>query len=70
MEDFLILDQDRCSGPSVDFSILINQNFTSIEIQNKMEDLGEKMKTHVLKISPGSRAWFYPSGKLKSNKDF
>ena len=30
------------------------KNSTLIEIQNKMEELGEKMKTHVSKISLGS----------------
>ena len=63
-------DQDSCSRLSVEFSMLNNQNVTSIEIQKKMEDLGEAMKTHVLNISWGSCAWFYPLGKLKSHKDF
>ena len=34
-----------------------------------MEDLGEKMKTHVSKISPRSWALFYPSVEVKSHKD-
>ena len=49
-------DQDSCSRPSVEFYRLNNENVTSIEIQKKMDDLGEKMKTHVSKISPESRA--------------
>jgi hypothetical protein len=40
----------------VEFSRLINQNVTLIEIREKMEDLGEKLKTHVSKISLGSWA--------------
>ena len=43
--------KDEC-----EFSRLTNQNFTSIKIQEKMEDLGEKLKTHVSKNSTGSRA--------------
>ena len=50
------MSQDGCSRPSVGFSILRKQYFTSIGIREKMVDLGEKMKTHVLKISPGARA--------------
>ena len=38
------------------FFRLRNQNFTLIGIREKMENLGEKMKTHVSKISLGSRA--------------
>jgi hypothetical protein len=48
--------QDGCSSLDVGFDRLRNQNFTSIEIREKMEDLGEKLKTHVSKISPGSWA--------------
>jgi hypothetical protein len=39
----------------VGFFKLSNQNVTSIGIQEKMDDLGEKMKTHVSKIFP--RSW-------------
>jgi hypothetical protein len=53
---FSLLAQDGCSRLGAWFSILSNQYVTSIGIQEKMEYLGEKMKTHVLKISPGSRA--------------
>ena len=35
------------------FFRLSNQNLTSIGIREKMEDLGEKMKTHVSKFSQG-----------------
>ena len=56
LEIFSLLAQDGCSRLSVGFSIFCNQNVTSIGIREKMEDLGEKMKTHVLKISLGSRA--------------
>ena len=56
LENFLNWAQDNCSRPSVEFAILNNQNVTSIEIQKKMEELGEKMKTHVSKIAQGSRA--------------
>lgn len=38
------------------FFILNNQNATLIDIREKIEDLGEKLKTHVLKISLGSQA--------------
>ena len=48
--------QDGCSMLGVGFAILSNQNVTSIEIQEKIEDLGEKLKTHDSKISPGSQA--------------
>ena len=41
---------------SVEFSILTKQNVTSIEILKKVENLGEKMKTHVSKISLRSQA--------------
>ena len=40
----------------MEFDILNKENVTSIEIRKKMEELGEKMKTRVLKTSPGSRA--------------
>ena len=56
LEKFSTWDQDGCSRLGARFSILSNQNFTSIEIWEKMEYLGEKLKTHVSKISPGSRA--------------
>ena len=56
LRKFSLLFQDGCLRPSVGFSILINQYVTSIGIQEKMVDLGEKMKTHVSKISLGSRA--------------
>jgi hypothetical protein len=38
------------------FARLRNQNVTSIEIQEKMEDLGENFKSRVSKISLGVRA--------------
>ena len=47
-------DQDSCSSLSAEFPRLNNQNVISIEIRKKMEELGEKMKTHVSKISPRS----------------
>ena len=56
LENFLTWFQDRCSSLSAYISILNNQNVTSIEIRKKLEDLGEKMKTHVSKISSRSRA--------------
>ena len=40
----------------MEFTRLNNQNSTLIKIRKKMEELCEKMKTHVLKISPRSRA--------------
>ena len=55
-EKISTLAQDGCSRPGAGFVILSNQNFTSIGIWEKMKDLGEKMKTHVSKISPGSQA--------------
>ena len=56
LENFSTRAQDGCLRLSAKFSRLNNKNFTSIEILEKMEDLGEKMKTHVSKISLGSRA--------------
>ena len=53
----------------MEFSILRNQNFTSIEIQKKMEEFDEKMKTHVSKISLGSQPLIYPSRNMKSHLD-
>jgi hypothetical protein len=50
--------QDSFSRLSVEFSRLNNQNVILIEIWEKMEDLGKKMKTHVSKISLGSPVWF------------
>ena len=35
-----------------------------------MDEFDEKMKTHVSKISRGSRSSIYPSGMTKSNLDF
>ena len=52
---FSLLAQDGCSRPGARFARLSNQYVTSIEIREKMEDLCEKMKTHVSKISP--RSW-------------
>ena len=52
-ENFSLLAQDGCSRPGVGFVRLSNQNITLIGIREKMEDLGEKMKTRVSKISPG-----------------
>ena len=48
--------QDGYLRPSAEFNVLNNENVISIEIREKMEDLGEKLKTHVSKISLGSRA--------------
>ena len=56
LEFFSTLDQDGYLRRGVGFSILRNQNVTSIRIREKMEDLGEKLKTLVSKISSGSRA--------------
>ena len=55
LEKFSTLDQDGCSRMGVGFAILSNQNVTLIEIREKMEDLGEKLKTRVSNISP--RSW-------------
>jgi hypothetical protein len=41
---------------SAEFVILNNQNSTLIDIPKKMEGFGEKMKTHVSKISLGAQA--------------
>ena len=56
LRKFSILAQDGCFRPSAGFSRLRNQYVTWIKIQEKMVDLGEKMKTHVSKISLGSWA--------------
>ena len=60
LENFPLLDQYGCSWPSAGFARLINQYVTWIRIREKMEDWGEKMKTHVSKITPGSSAKNYP----------
>ena len=70
LEFFLTWSQNSCSRPSVEFVILKNQNSTSIKIRKKMEEFGEKMKTHVSKISSGSRASVMSSGKMKSHNRF
>ena len=56
LEKFSTWDQDGCSSSGAGFFILSNQNVTSVEIREKIEDLGEKMKTRVSKISLGSWA--------------
>ena len=56
LENFLLLAQDGCLRPSAGFARLSNQYVTWTGIREKMEDWGEKMKTHVSKISPGSWA--------------
>ena len=53
LEKISLLPQDGCSSLGARFSRLSNQHVTSIGIRDKMEDLGEKMKPHVSKISPG-----------------
>jgi hypothetical protein len=60
LENFPLLAQDGCSRPIFGFVRLSNQYVTSIEIREKMVDWGEKKKTHVSKISPGSQARNYP----------
>ena len=42
--------------PTMDFFRLNNQIFTSIKVQNKMDEFDEKMETYVSKISQGSRS--------------
>jgi len=56
IENFSTLDQDGCSRSGAGFVRLRNQHVNSIRIREKMEDLGEKIKTHVSKIYPGSWA--------------
>ena len=56
------LAQDGCSRLGVGFSILINQHVTSIEIQEKMEDLGEKEKTMSQKFLRGHGPEISPRG--------
>lgn len=56
LENFSLLAQDGCSRLGVGFVILRNKNITLIMIREKMEGLGEKMKTHVSKISLGLQA--------------
>ena len=70
LENFPLLDQDGCSRPSAGFSRLSNQYVSWIGIREKMVGWGEKMKTHVSKISPGSRAHGSASWDVKSHKDF
>ena len=67
---FYHLSSNSFSRSSGVFSKLNNQNSTSIKIQKKMEEFGEKMKTHVSKISLGSLALVWPSGKIKSHNGF
>ena len=52
------------------FVRLSNQIITSIGIREKMEDLSEKMKTHVSKISPGSRAKKLALGEVEESQGF
>ena len=61
----LIWTQNNCLSPSAYFDRLNNQNNRSIEIQKKMEEFGEKMKTHVSKISLGSRPQSSPQGRQR-----
>ena len=56
LRKFSLLAQDGCSRPSLGFSILSKQYVTWIRTREKMEDWDEKIKTHVSKNSPGSRA--------------
>ena len=56
LEKFSTWDQDGYSRPGPRFPRLSNQNVTSIDIRKKMGDLGEKLKTHILKISLGTHA--------------
>ena len=44
--------------------------FHLVRVSRESGILGLKMKTHVLKISPGSRAHGSASGEVKSHKDF
>ena len=62
LENYLNLDQYGYLRPSVRFFRLRNQNSTSIEIREKMEDLGKKLKTHVSKISLGHGPEISPRG--------
>ena len=55
LEIFSLLAQDGCLRLGEGISILRNQYVSSIGIQEKMGDVGEKMKTHVSKTSPRSR---------------
>ena len=56
LEKFSTLAQDGCLRPGAGFARLSNQNVILIEIREKIEDLGEKMKTHVSKNSTRSPA--------------
>ena len=56
LEKFSLLSQDGFLRVGVGFYRLSNQYVIWIGIREKMVDLGEKMKTHVSKISLGSRA--------------
>ena len=47
------LDQYGFSSPGVGFVLLRNKNITSIDISEKMEDLGEKHENPCLKIFSG-----------------
>ena len=62
LEIFSLLAQDGCSRSGAGFVILRNKNVTLIRIREKMEYLGEKMKTHVSKISPGPGPEISPRG--------
>jgi hypothetical protein len=62
LETFSLLSQDGCSRLSVGFVRLRNQNITSIKIREKMEYLGEKIKTHLKKFLRGPGLEISPSG--------
>ena len=57
------------SSSSAGYHGISNQSFIWFEFREKVEYWGEKMKTHVSKISPGSRAHGSASGEVKSHKD-
>ena len=54
----------------MEFVGLSKKYVTSIGIQDKMEYLGEKMKTHVLKITRGPGPEISPRGSLTVTRIF
>ena len=62
--------QDGFLRPVTRFVRLRSRIVTLIGIQEKMEYLGEKMKTHVLKFSQGSWARNQPYREVEESQGF
>ena len=67
---FWIFVRSGFLSSSVGFHGISNKIFIWFGFREKVKYWGYKMKTHVSKISPGSRAHGSASGEVKSHKDF